>query len=140
MVDMSMMKKAVPLMLLACVSGAAFAKLPALNDEAKAKAAEAAAKTAWSGKVDGYQLCKSQDQVAVAYYKTATASGKPIKPATTTPPCADPGAFVYVAAAAAQPAVAKPIEAAGAHSPAATAATPPSGKQTDAVVNPAKKP
>ncbi len=145
---MSMMKKVAPLILLACVSGAAFAKLPALGDEAKAKAAEAAAKAAWAGKVDSYQLCKSQDQVAVKYYKAATASGKPTKPAGTTPLCADPGAFVYAAApapaaaaaAAAAPAVAKPIEAAGAHSPAATAAAPPSGTQTDAVLNPAKKP
>ena len=144
---MSIMKKVAPLILLACVSGAAFAKLPALGDEAKAKAAEAAAKAAWAGKVDSYQLCKSQDQVAVKYYKAATASGKPTKPAATTPPCADPGAFVYVAAApagaasaAAAPPVAKAIEAAGAHSPAATAAAPPSGKQTDAVLNPAKKP
>jgi len=30
------------------------AKLPAPSDEAKAKAAEAAAKTAWTGKVDGF--------------------------------------------------------------------------------------
>lgn len=134
---MNVMKKVVPLLLLAGLSGAAFAKLPALSDEAKAKAAETAAKTAWAGKVDVYQLCKSQDQVAAKYYKSAAANGKPTKPAATTPPCADPGAFVYTAAA---PVAAKPIEAAGAHSPTATAAAPPSGKQTDAVVNPAKKP
>ena len=48
------------------LGSAAWAKLPApdLSDEAKAKAAEAAAKTAWSGKVAGYQLCKSQDKAA----------------------------------------------------------------------------
>lgn len=147
---MDMMKKMVPALLLAACSGAVLAKLPALSDEAKAKAAETAAKSAWTGKVDSYQLCKSQDQVAAKYYKSAAASGKPTKPATSTAPCADPGAFVYTAAvtpAAAAPgapasaaASAKPIEAAGAHSPAATAAAPPSGKQTDAVVNPAKKP
>ena len=33
------------------------AKLPAPSDEAKAKAAEAAAKTAHAGKVDNYKLC-----------------------------------------------------------------------------------
>lgn len=139
---MHMMKKVVPALLLACLSGAALAKLPALSDEAKAKAAEAAAKTAWTGKVDTYQLCKSQDQVAAKYYKGASVTGKATKPATSTPQCADPGAFVYTAAApAAVPAApAKPVEAAGAHSPTATAAAPPSGKQTDAVVNPAKKP
>jgi hypothetical protein len=73
----------------------AIAKLPAPSDEAKAKAAEAAAKTAWSGKVDGYLLCKSQDKAAAHYYKTAKSSGKDTKPAATTPPCADPGPFVY---------------------------------------------
>ena len=134
---MYVMNKVVPLLLLAGLSGAAFAKLPALSDEAKAKAAETAAKAAWAGKVDIYQLCKSQDQVAAKYYKAATDSGKPTKPATTTPPCADPGAFVFTPAV---PVAAKAIEAAGAHSPTATAAAPPSGKQTDAVVNPAKKP
>jgi hypothetical protein len=134
---MNAMNKVIPALLLACLSGAAFAKLPALSDEAKAKAAETAAKTAWAGKVDIYQLCKVQDKVAASYYKTSATSGKPTKAATTTPPCADPGAFVYTAAA---PVAAKTVEAAGAHSPTATAAAPPSGKQTDAVVNPAKKP
>ncbi len=120
--------------LLAVVSASAMAKLPALNDEAKAKAAEAAAKTAWAGKVDSYQLCKSQDKVAASYYKSAKAEGKQTKPPSAAPACADPGAFAYTPA---EPA--KPLEAAGAHSPAATAASPPSGKQPDAVVNPAKK-
>ena len=120
--------------LMALVSTAAMAKLPALSDEAKAKAAETAAKSAWTGKTDNYLLCKSQDKVAASYYKTAVAAGKPTKPAATVPPCADPGAFAY-----APPEAAKPIEAAGAHSPTATAASPPSTKQPDAAVNPAKK-
>jgi hypothetical protein len=120
--------------LLVAASTAALAKLPALSDEAKAKAAEATAKTAWAGKTDNYLLCKSQDKVAASYYKTAAAAGKPTKPAATVPPCSDPGAFVYT-----PPEAAKPIEAAGAHSPAATAASPPSGKQPDSAVNPAKK-
>ena len=59
------MKPAAKLLLLAAATllcaGAAVAKLPALSDEAKAKAAEAAAKTAWNGKIDGYLLCKAQD-------------------------------------------------------------------------------
>ena len=134
---MNTMKKLAPALILACLSGAALAKLPPLSDEAKAKAAETAAKSAWAGKVDIYQLCKVQDKVAAAYYKSASAAGKPTKPATTTATCADPGAFVYTAEA---PVQAKPVEAAGAHSPTATAAAPPSGKLTDAVVNPAKKP
>lgn len=128
------MKKLLIAALFASVSSLALAKLPPLSDEAKAKAAEAAAKAAWAGKVDGYLLCKSMDKVAASYYKTAKAAGKEAKPATATPACADPGPFAYV------PPAAKPIEAAGAHSPAATAASPPSTKQPDAVVNPAKKP
>ena len=120
--------------LLLAVSTAAIAKLPALSDEAKAKTAETVAKTAWTTKADNFLLCKSQDKVAASYYKTAMAAGKPTKPAATVPPCADPGAFAYT-----PPEAAKPIEAAGAHSPTATAASPPSSKQPDAAINPAKK-
>ena len=120
------------LLTLAC--GAAFAALPPLNDAAKAKAAEAAARAAWNSKVDTYQLCKSQDMVAARYHQAAMAAGKASMPATTVPACAEPGAFAYVPAEKA-----KPIEAAGAHSPAATATSPPSTTQPDAVVNPAKK-
>ena len=129
------MKKLLISMLAVLATSVALAKLPALSDEAKAKAAEAAAKAAWTGKVDNYLLCKSQDKVASSYYKTVKATGKDAKPAAATPPCADPGAFVY-----APPEAAKPIEAAGAHSPAATAASPPSTKAPDAVVNPANAP
>ena len=71
----------------------ALAKLPALSDEAKAKAAETAAKTAHAGKVDAYQLCKSQDKAAAHYRKTH----KDMKPVATAP-CADPGPFVYTPA------------------------------------------
>lgn len=126
------MKKLLISSLVLSAASLAFAKLPALSDEAKAKAAEAAAKSAWAGKFDSYLLCKSQDKVAASYYKTAKTAGKDAKPAAATPPCADPGAFVY-----APPVAAKPIEAAGAHSPAATAASPPSTKAPDATVNPA---
>ena len=129
------MKKLLIATMVAGLSGAAMAKLPPLSDEAKAKAAETAAKSAWSGKVDGYLLCKSLDKVAASYYQTAKLAGKDTKPPTATPPCADPGAFAY-----APPEAVKPIEAAGAHSPAATAASPPSTKQPDAVSNPARKP
>lgn len=129
------MKKLLILSLLAAASAASLAKLPTpvLTDEAKAKAAETAAKTAWTGKVEAYQLCKSQDKVAAAYYKSAKAAGKETKPPVAAPACTDPGAFAYT------PPEAKPIEAAGAHSPAGTATSPPSTKQPDAVVNPAKK-
>ncbi len=120
------------------VSGVAFAKLPPVSDDAKAKAAEAAAKTAHSGKVANFQLCKSVEKTAAYYYKTAKTAGKETKPATDTPACADPGAFVYVPAPpapAATAVAAKPIEAAGAHSPASMAASPPSGKQPGATIS-----
>ena len=133
---MNVMNKVVPLLLLAGLSGAVSAKLPALSDEAKASAAETAAKTAWTGKSDAYQLCKAQDNVAASYYKMSASAGKLTKPATATPPCTEPGAFVYTPV---QSVAANTLEAAGAHSPTATAVAPPSGKQTDAVVNPANK-
>ena len=120
--------------LLAACSLAA-AKLPAPTPEAKAKSDEAAAKAAWAGKVDAYKLCQAQDQVATRYMTSAQAAGKETKPATATPPCADPGAFAYIPAEAP-----KPLEASGAHSPAATATSPPSSKVPDAVMNPAQQP
>ena len=141
------MKKLLISLVVTFVSSVVLAKLPAPSDEAKAKAAEVAAKTAWSGKVDNYLLCKWQDKTAASYYKTALAAGKDTKPALATPPCADPGAFVYApveapkSVAAAKPAeVTKPLEAAGAHSPPATAASPPNTKIPDAVINPGNKP
>jgi len=106
--------KSIAVFIAACaLSVSALAKLPAPNDEAKAKAAEAAAKTAHAGKVDGYKLCKSQDKVAAQYRKSGKA-GKDAKPVATAP-CADPGPFVYkpaTAAAPAAPAAAAPAPAA----------------------------
>ena len=103
---------------LAVLSSVAFAKLPAPSDEAKAKAAEAAAKAAWAGKVDGFKLCKAQDAAVAHYLKT---SGKGAAPAST---CADPGPFVYAPAGAA---------------PAAPAAAAPAPAAAPAVADPAKK-
>lgn len=109
--------------LLMCTS--VMAKLPALSDEAKAKAAEAAAKTAWSGKVDGYLLCKAQDKTVAHYNKTAKADAKDAKlakgakaPAAAST-CVDPGPFVYTPAA---PSAVAPV-AAPAPAAAASAAT-----------------
>ena len=121
--------------LLLSVCALATAKLPLPTEEAKAKAAEAAANAAWAGEVDTYRLCQSQDKVAAVYFAAAKAGGKETRVAAATPPCADPGAFVYAPSE-----TAKPIEASGAHSPATTAASPPSSKQPDAVINPDKKP
>jgi hypothetical protein len=94
--------------LLAAPAFAALAKLPPLSDEAKAKAAETAAKTAWTDKVSAFQLCRAMDHSAAHYRKHTKAA----KPAVTTPPCADPGPFVApVAAAAASAPGAKPAAA-----------------------------
>jgi hypothetical protein len=77
-------------------SACAFAKLPPLSDEAKAKAEETKAKAAHTAKVDAYGLCKSQDKVVNHVHKHNKAkAGKPM----ATPPCADPGKFVYTPAA-----------------------------------------
>ncbi len=113
------MKRVLLLLATAALCGSAIAKLPPLSPEAKAKADEAAAKTAWQGKVDAYKLCQAQDRVAI-YYRAHVPANRPAPgAAVATASCADPGPFVYT------PPEAKPLEAAGAHSPAATAATPP---------------
>jgi len=118
---------------LATTGAGAAAKLPALSDEAKAKAAEATAKTAWSGKLADFQLCKAMDRVAALYRADAKKAGKEAPAPVDTPSCADPGAFVY------PPAEAKPpIEAAGAHSPPKTAAAPPSTTTPAAAIPPKK--
>jgi hypothetical protein len=110
------MNKALFALILAAVSATAFAKLPPLDDEAKAKAEEAKAKTAHTAKADAYLLCKSQDKVAAHVQRTNKAkAGKP----DATPPCADPGKFVYTPPEA--PAAAP---AAAATAPAAVAAAP----------------
>ncbi len=72
----------------------AAAKLPEPSAEAKAKAAEAAARTAWANKVSDYKLCQSMDRVAARYRADRKSAGAEAKPATPTPACADPGPFV----------------------------------------------
>ena len=141
---------------LACAGAWAKIPPPVLDDAAKAKAAETAAKTAWQGKLDIYQLCKAQDKVVASYIKSAKAAGKEVKPATPVvapaaavaaasaqastlvkaaplTACSDPGAFAYT------PPDQKPLEAAGAHSPTGNATSPPSTRTPSAETNPAKK-
>jgi hypothetical protein len=138
---------------LACTM--ALAKLPPMDDAAKAKAAEAAAKAAWQGKVDAYKTCKVQDKIAAAYLKSAgkpakdaktavAAASKPASGASATtgattpvasaapPPCGDPGPFAY------NPPDQKPLETSGAHSPAGNANSPPSVKQNSAQMKQSK--
>jgi hypothetical protein len=109
------------------VSVPAWGKLPAPSDEAKAKAAEAAAKTAHANKVADFQLCKSMDSTAGKYFASMKAASKVTKPATETPACADPGAFVW------------PVPAAAAAPAAAPAAATPPATAAPAAAAPAKK-
>ena len=109
-----------------------FSKLPPPTEEAKAKAAEANAKTAWSDKVGLYKLCISMDQTAAAYRKSAKATGKPVPAPVPTPPCTDPSSFV--AQSQITPETSKPLEAAGAHSPTGAAISPPNTNATAAEI------
>jgi hypothetical protein len=117
---------------LATVCGLVLAKLPPPDDAAKAKAAEAAAKTAWQAKVDAYLLCKAQDKVAAAYIKTAAKS--PPKAAPTAAPVA--AAPAAAAPAAAAPAAAAPTAAPPAAAPPAAAAAQPAASGTPVAAKP----
>lgn len=132
------------------VSGAALAKLPPLDDAAKAKAAETAARAAWQAKIDAYKLCAVQDRVAAAYKSkprpavavpgaavvstaaapTAAAAAAPTTPAA--PAAAAPGAAAPAAAAPAAAAAAKPATPATTGTPVAgvTAAAVPTAAPT----------
>jgi len=114
----------------AMFAASVFAKLPPPTDEDKAKAAESAAKAAWTDKVGLYQLCLAMDRTADAYRKSTKAAGKAVPVAVATAPCADPGSYVSPVTSAA----AKPLEASGAHSPPAMAVSPPSTKATAAEI------
>jgi hypothetical protein len=116
------MKRIALLAVCAMTTGLALAKLPPLSDDAKAKAAEAAAKTAHGDKVAAFQLCKSMNRTAAYYYAQAKTANKEPKPPTATPDCVDPGVFVYPPPAAAAPA---------AVAPPAPAAPTPAGKPAE---------
>jgi hypothetical protein len=102
-------------------SGAATAKLPPVDEAAKAKAAETAAKSAWQGKVDAFLTCKAQDRVVSHFKKTS---------ATRATGAAAPGSAPAAAASApAATAAAKPA-ATAAPKPVPTAATASQGGST----------
>jgi hypothetical protein len=113
------MKKHLLVMFALAISFGAAAKLPAPSEEAKAKAAEAAAKTAHGNKVADFQLCKSREKVAAHYYKT---NGKGKAAPTATPACVDPGAYKPAEVTAAAPATVAPAPAPAAAKPAAATA------------------
>ncbi len=118
------MKKHLLVISAVAISFGAVAKLPAPSEEAKAKAAEAAAKMAHGNKIADFQLCKSREKVAAHYLKT---QGKGKAAPTATPPCVDPGAYTSAPSVAVAPAAPAPAAA-----PAAPAAAKP-------VAAPAKK-
>jgi hypothetical protein len=126
------MRLALAVLTMTALALPAVAKLPPPSDEAKAKAAEAALKTAWGDKVAGFQLCRAMDKAAAAYQVATKKAGKEPAAPVATPPCSDPGAFV-------PPAATPPVEAAGAHSPATTTGAPPSTKATAAELKVAPK-
>ena len=75
------------------LTGPALAKLPPPSDDAKAKAAEAAAKAAWAAKASLYKVCQIEDRLAKDY----RASVKDAPAAVPTGPCARAGnAFLDV--------------------------------------------
>jgi len=102
-----------------CLS--ASAKLPPPTDAAKAQAAEASAKAAWTDKVGLYKTCLVMERVASAYRDSLKREGKDSPAPTPTPACSDPGPYTPVTSAAS-----KPLETSEAHSPTGTAASPPS--------------
>ena len=149
-------------------SAAALATIPppVLDEAAKAKAAEAAAKTAYQAKMDAYQLCKVQDRIAAKYKGShpaeaaqaaaqaasgaAAASNMPVAtPATASQGGATPVAAVTNPAPpippcadpgpfAYTPAAQKPLESSEAHSPAGNATSPPSVRSESGKMAPAK--
>jgi len=108
-------------------AASAHARLPPPTEAAKAQALEAAAKNAWTEKVGQFQLCTASDRVALTYRNSMQAAGKSLPAAVATPPCADPGAYPA-------PVTTRPIEASGAHSPAASTVMPPGTKATAAEI------
>lgn len=116
-------RAALPLML-SVLAAPVLAKLPPLSDEAKAKAEETKARSAHGDKVAAYKLCLAMDKVAADYRARARSAGKEVRPATETPPCTDPGAFVP-APAAATSAPAVPVAAVAAPAVPAAAASKP---------------
>ena len=118
--------------MLAVACGVGIAKIPppTLDDAAKAKAQETAAKAAWQAKLDAFQVCRVQDRVAAFYRKSAAGAaaaakeGKPMSPVVTAavPAASAPAAMAAASAAAGPPPTA--VVAAKPAVPGGTAAAP----------------
>jgi hypothetical protein len=81
------------ILIAAAIASPVLAKLPPVSDDAKARAAEATSKSAWSDKVRLYKLCLATDHVADGYRKSSRTAGNAQAPAVTAP-CVDPGPYV----------------------------------------------
>ena len=109
----------------------------AADDEAKAKAAEAASRAAWTDKVGAYKLCQSMDRVAPTLPRARGRRGQGgVRRRSRRRPAPIPDPYVPLQIT---PTASKPLEAAGAHSPPGTAATPPSNKATSAEMTGTRK-
>lgn len=116
------MKKILVPGVLVAACAVVMAKLPPLDDAAKAKAAEAAAKAGWQAKVDNYLLCKAQDKVVASYRKTSAAAGT--KTAAATPVVTPPAAVAAAKSAASAPQPAASAAQAAASGTPVAASTP----------------
>jgi hypothetical protein len=105
------------------VTGLALAKLPPMDEAAKAKAAEAATKTAWQGKVDAYKLCQVQDRIAAQYKKSAASRPAASAASGVVPVAARPASASLAAAPATHPSSASASQ--GGSTPVAGVATAP---------------
>ena len=85
--------------IIASFTASSLATLPPPTEEAKAQAAVAAAKSAWTDKVAQYQLCRAMDRTAERYRNSPVAAAKNVPPPVPTPPCVDPGPYVPPVAA-----------------------------------------
>lgn len=85
------------------LTSVATAKLPPLNDEQKAKAAEAKQKADDAAKKEAELLSKAQDRVAARYIKEQKAKGVTVKPTPIAPPAAPAATGAAPASAAATP-------------------------------------
>jgi hypothetical protein len=92
----------------AVLSANAFARLPAPSDEAKAKTAEAAAKTASNSKRAAFELCKAQNKAVGDHQATMQRAGTaaPDRAVPAPAPCTDPGPLAASGSPAAAPAAA----------------------------------
>ena len=88
---MNVIKWSLVCLIAGACAGASYAKLPAPNEEQKAKAEEAKAKAAETAKKDADLLGKAQDRVAERYIQLMKAKGIEVKPtpiAAPAPPAA----------------------------------------------------